>query len=230
MPYEMDDRTAQDLIALEPWTAERHKAPVPVALRHLVDSERARRGYPDEKTGALNTLFLTQGTLLKEEFDLGTHAHHEGWTLGAIVADVRELITFNLHHGFPQGDVLLREVAQAMTTTLPGARIVRVQGDAFAALLVPTSQLQLTEDRLQDLRSALASAARRGTPEGVPPPAFTVAALSLTIHAPSHWQLLGPLVWAELERAYLLERRGQATGIQQRHIHLDGFFPVPDAR
>ncbi|MFP2909770.1 hypothetical protein ACLESD_32935, partial [Pyxidicoccus sp. 3LFB2] len=58
-------------------------------------------------------------------------------------------------------------------------------------------------------------------------PAWTVSLLELTVDAPSHWQVLGPLVWAELERTHVMVRTGRASGLQQRRLRLDGFVPGP---
>ena len=71
MPYPIDDATANALIALHPWTADRSKEPVQLAAQTLMEAERARRGLPD-KLGAAQAMALTQGSLLKEEHDLST--------------------------------------------------------------------------------------------------------------------------------------------------------------
>jgi len=55
---------------------------------------------------------------------------------------------------------------------------------------------------------------------------FTVSALRLTVRDPSHWQVLGPLLWAEIERAHVIARRGLASGIQEREIRLEGGVPA----
>src|SRR5688572_8404347 len=134
MPHTLDDETATALVALYPEMMQRLRPTEPLkrAIERLLEEERARRGVPDAKTGALNPLALTQGVLLKEEFDLAMHGQAEGWTVGALVADVRGMIHVNARHGFPAGDVLLRAVASALQAALPGARVVRMQGDAFA--------------------------------------------------------------------------------------------------
>ena len=155
-----------------------------------------------DATGALNPLALTQGTLLKEEFDLSTHAHHAGWTLGALIADVKGMIHVNARHGFPAGDAMLRAVVESLRSQFPGAKIVRLQGDNFAVLLVPTSGLTVTEALREPTRSRLSADARAVLPAGAEAPDFTLALLELTIEQPTHWQVLGPLVWGELERAY----------------------------
>lgn len=230
MPYPIDDATANDLISLHPWTAERSKEPVQLAVQTLVEAERARRGQPD-KLGAVQALALTQGTLLKEEYDLSTHAHHDGWRVGAVIVDVNQMMLVNMRLGFAAGDAVLKAVVASLVAQYPGARVVRIHADAFAALLVPSSQREVREDDREATRARLTEDVRRALPEGAPAenaPGFTVSLLELTVEQPSHWQVLGPLVWAELERALTLEKMGQASGLQRRRIRLDGFVP-PDA-
>ncbi|HEX5753338.1 MAG TPA: diguanylate cyclase [Archangium sp.] len=224
MPYAIDEAMATALVTLYPRLVQRSPEPVKVALQRLLDEEHARRGVPDA-TGALNPLALTQGTLLKEEFDLSTHAHHAGWTLGALIADVKGMIHVNARHGFPAGDAMLRAVVESLRAQFPGAKLIRLHGDNFAVLLVPTSGLSVTEALREPTRSRLSADARAALPAGAEAPDFTLALLELTIEQPTHWQVLGPLVWGELERAYTLERMGNAGGLQQRRLQLGGFVP-----
>jgi GGDEF domain-containing protein len=227
MPYPIDDATANALIALHPWTAERSKEPVQLAVQTLVEAEQARRGMPD-KLGAVHAMALTQGTLLKEEYDLSTHAHHDGWRVGAVIVDVLSLIRVNMRLGFAGGDALLKATVASLAAQYPGARVVRIHGDAFAALLVPSSQLEVREEHREATRARLAEDVRRALPEGAPAedvPGFTVSLLELTVDQPTHWQVLGPLVWGELERAHVMERSGRTSGLQRRRIRLDGFVP-----
>ncbi|HSP77560.1 MAG TPA: GGDEF domain-containing protein, partial [Myxococcaceae bacterium] len=105
---------------------------------------------------------------------------------------------------------------------------VRLQGDNLAALLVPTSGLTVTEELRERARARLVDDTRAALPEDAEPLDFTLALLELTIEQPSHWQVLGPLVWAELERAYTLERRGPGEGLQSRRLQLGGFVPGRD--
>jgi GGDEF domain-containing protein len=224
MPYPIDDASATALVALYPRLVQREANPVQVALQRLLDEEHARRGVPDA-TGAFNPLALTQGTLLKEEYDLSLHAHHAGWTVGALIADVKGMIHHNARHGFGAGDALLRAVVGSLKAQLPGAKVVRLQGDNFAALLVPTSGLTVTEELRATVRPRLVAEAQAALPSGAEPPDFTLALLELTVDEPSHWQVLGPLVWAELDRAYTMERLGKASGLQRRRQRLGGFVP-----
>ncbi|HET9450536.1 MAG TPA: diguanylate cyclase [Aggregicoccus sp.] len=225
MPYPLDDATANRLVNLFPRVLQREREPVQAALTLLLEAEEARRGAPDA-TGAQSALALLQGPLLKEEYDLSTHAHHESWRVDALVADVQGLIHVNAQHGFAAGDALLRAVVGALRECFPGARVVRLHGDCFAALLAPSSGLQLAADSAARALGALRAAAREALPAQAQAPGFTLAQLSLRVSSPSHWQVLGPLVWAELERAYALARLGGAAGVQQRSLELAGAVPL----
>lgn len=225
MPYPLDDATANRLVNLFPRVLQREREPVQAALGLLLEAEEARRGRADT-TGALSALALLQGALLKDEYDLSTHAHHATWRLDALVADVRGLIHVNAAHGFATGDALLRGAVAALAATFPGARVVRLHGDCFAALLVPSSGLLLEAGADARARAALALAAHEALPAQATPPGFTLAQLSLQVASPSHWQVLGPLVWAELERAFALARMGGVEGVQQRSLELAGAVPL----
>ena len=225
----VDDEVVKAVLALQPWVQSR---PEPerfgAALKALLEAEACRRGAPDPVTGALHLSALTQGALLKPEYDLSVHAH-SGWTVGAVIADVKGMIHVNQEAGFALGDRFLRMVASSLAGAFPGAPVVRVHTDCFAALLVPSSGLELAPDHL----TLAAEALRRGTDdfrakEGAPraPVEFTVSALRLTVRDPSHWQVLGPLLWAEIERAHVIARRGLASGIQEREIRLEGRVPA----
>ncbi len=225
----VDDELLKAVLALQPQVRSR---PEPerfgAALRALVESEACRRGAPDPVTGALHLSALTQGPLLKPEYDLSVHAH-AGWTAGAVIADVKEMIHVNQEAGFAVGDRFLRAVASALAGAFRGAPVVRVHTDCFAALLVPSSGLELEPAHLGVAREALDGAtddfrARQGAPSRRVE--LTVSALRLTVIDPSHWQVLGPLLWAEIERAHVLARRGLASGIQERTLRLDGRVPA----
>ena len=221
----VDDEVVKAVLALQPWVQSRPEADrFGAALQALLDAEAWRRGRPEPVTGALHLSALTQGALLKPEYDLSVHAH-AGWTVGAVIADVKEMIHVNQEAGFAVGDRFLRSVASSLAATFPGAPVVRVHTDCFAALLVPSSGLELRPEHLMGAAESL----RRGTDdfrarEGAPraPVEFTVSALRLTVRDPSHWQVLGPLLWAEIERAHVIARRGLASGIQERTLDLAG--------
>jgi hypothetical protein len=121
-------------------------------------------------------------------------------------------------------------VATALAEAFPTARVVRLHPDCFAALLLPSSDLAL-EDRHLDLargaleRAEVAFQTREGVPRHLP--GFTISGLRLRIVDPGHWQLLGPLLWAEAERAHILTRQGLASSIQRRELRLDGRLPAP---
>src|SRR5262249_30567475 len=107
----VDDEVVKAVLALQPWVQTR---PEPerfgAALRAVLEAEVCRRGAPDPVTGALHLSALTQGALLKPEYDLSVHAH-AGWSVGAVIADVKEMIHVNQEAGFPAGDRFLRTVA-----------------------------------------------------------------------------------------------------------------------
>lgn len=176
----------------------------------LREAERYRRGEPEAKSGAFHVWALTQGALLKHEYDLSTHGHWEGWVIGALVVDLQRLINLNMERGFAAGDEALRQVASALARRWPRGKVVRIHGDAFALLLPPSAEVPVTEALLDEARAALP-----------PELQYTLSLVELTIVSPSHWQVLGPLVWAECERAHVLAKSGQAQGVQRRRIELD---------
>lgn len=194
------------------------------AVEALVEAESARRGEPDPVSGAFHGLALTQGSLIKREYDLSTHGHWEGWDVGALIVDIKHLIRVNMEHGFAAGDAVLRAVATALQETFPSARVVRIHPDAFAVLLPPSAEVAIEASLEPSTREALA----RRVPAllgAAKAPAltldYTVAMLHLTVVKPSHWQVLGPLMWAECERALTLASRGMASGVQRRRVELD---------
>jgi GGDEF domain-containing protein len=233
MGVTFDDGLVAAVLALHPWVRTRPEGErAEAALRALVEAEASRRGAPDPVSGALHVNALTQGALLKAEFDLSVHAH-TGWTVGAVIADVLGMIHVNQAAGFAAGDRFLRAVASALAGAFPGAAVVRVHTDCFAALLLPSSGLELEASHPGRATVALTRAAedfraREGAPSALP--GFTVSALRLSIVDPSHWQVLGPLLWAEIERAQVIARRGLGTAegrIQERVLRLDGRLPAP---
>ena len=188
------------------------------ALVAMIDAEEHRRSGRDAISGAFHALALNQGALLKEEYDVSTHSHHGGWILGAAVVDIRELTVVNMHHGFETGDQVLRDTAAALAAACPSAKVVRVHSDAFAVLFGPTAQQRVEPALTQRLRAALEEGARHEV-------GYSMGLLELTVVAPSHWQVLGPLVWAECERALVLARRAPYEGILHRKLVLDGGLP-----
>ena len=209
----LDDSQLRRVRALFPNVADPDKA-----LVAMIDAEAQRRGEPDAVSGAFHALALTQGALLKEEYDLSTHGHHAGWIIGAAVVDIRELTVVNMNHGFETGDQVLHDTATALHRACPNAKVVRVHSDAFAVLLGPTSQETIAKELTRTLRSGLRQNARL-------PVEYSVGLLELTVVAPSHWQVLGPLVWAECERALVLARRAPYDGVLKRRLVLDGGLP-----
>lgn len=231
MAETVDESMVEAVLALSPWVRSRPPSErFPAALRALLEAEACRRGAPEPVTGALHASALTAGPLLRPEYDLSVHAH-AGWTAGAVIADVREMIHVNQEAGFAAGDRFLRAVASALARAFPGAPVVRVHTDCFAALLVPSSGLELDPSHPARASEALREAAAAfaaGEPALRRTVEFTVSALRLHIVDPSHWQVLGPLLWAEIERAHVVARQGLVTGegrIQERALRLDGRVP-----
>ncbi len=204
------------------------------ALDTLLRAELERRGQREQRTGAFARAALVQGPLLEKEYDHSLHGH-TGWTLGALVVDVHRLIRFNVRYGFNVGDAVLRAVVATLERLFPTAKVVRTHTDAFAALFPPFCEQPvspaLRERALAELAVAVGQLeaeadrqlrARGGEAEGPRPEVgFTAALLQLEVRSPSHWQVLGPLVWAETERALAVEKQAPA-GLQRRRLDLAG--------
>ena len=221
----VEDALAEAAITLMVPYSRTHPGPndLTAAVEQLVRFEQARRGHPDPLTGTLQALALLQGDRLKREFDLSVHAH-TGWPFGAIIVDVKGLIRINAGRGMMAGDEVLKVVASALGRALPGVPLLRVHGDCFAALFLPSTGLELEPAHLERVSVALDEAAIQLVSLSGPGARveFTVSALRLRIFDPAHWQVLGPLVLSEIERAHAMARRGLASGIQERTIRLDG--------
>lgn len=196
--------------------------PASEAIDAMIDAEAHRRGQPDRISGAFHALSLKEGLLLKEDYDLSTHGHGE-WVLGALVADIRELTLINMHHGFPEGDKVLRATYEGLKSVAPRAKIVRTHADGFAALLPPTADQRVDEALGHQAREALAKVTAQGKRVE-----FTTGLLELTVSQPSHPQVLCVLAWAECERALAIARREPFTSVLKRRIALDGGIPLGD--
>lgn len=217
MSHSITDRSEKALLALFPTAQGRPDGPTWL-VDQLVDAELHRRGYPDTVTGAFHALALNQGQLLKEEFDLSTHGHADGWVIGAVLIDALEFTVFNMNHGFKAGDAALRAMVEGMKEVCPTAKVVRIHTDGFAVLFGPTADQKVSAELLPRLREVLP--AKVGLPVK-----FTFGLLELTVVDPPNWQLLGPLVWAECERALVIARRQPTEALQQRRVVLDGRLP-----
>ena len=146
-----------------------------------------------------------------------------GFTLSAVVQAVVRRGTIVRLLGDDRPKTLA--VASALGSAFPNAPVVRVHTDCFAALLVPSSGIELAPEHLglaaETLRHAVDEFRARETALRRPVE-FTLSAVRLVVLDPSHGQLLGPLLWAEIERAHVMSRRGLASGIQERTLRLDG--------
>ncbi len=229
MGHTLDDATVQTLLALYPFVRSRPKEEhAALAMKALLEAEACRRGAPDPVSGALNVLFLTQGALLKPEYDVSVHGHAP-WEVGLLTVDVLELIRVNQAAGFSAGDAFLRAVASCLLATFPSAHVVRIHTDCFCVLFAPSSGMELTEQQRTQASEALARTVAdfRGREPRLPEPLdFTLGLARLDVVDPSHWQVLGPLVWAEAERVHVLRRAGKAEGILLRRVDLGGRVAV----
>jgi GGDEF domain-containing protein len=219
MAHVISERSATALLTLFPGARGRADAPSWL-VDQLVDAELHRRGFPDAVSGAFHALALQEGPLLKEEYDLSTHGHADGWVLGAVLVDPLQFTVFNMQHGLPAGDAALKAMVDAMKSVCPRAKVVRIHTDGFAVLLGPTADQPLTDALVPTMREALATK--------LPDLKFTLGALELTVVDPPNWQVLGPLAWAECERALTIARRGGRSAVQRRRVVLDGRLPSFD--
>ena len=227
MSHTITERSEKALLGLFPTAQGRADGPTWL-VDQLVDAELHRRGYPDSVTGATHALALNQGSLLKEEFDLSSHGHSDGWVIGAVLVDPLEFTLFNMRHGFKAGDEALRAMVAGMKQVCPTAKVVRIHTDGFAILLGPTADQKVSAELLPSLRDVLPAKEAAVTPkdaEPAKPLVFTFGLLELTVVDPPNWQLLGPLVWAECERALVISRRMPTESLQLRRVVLDGRLP-----
>ncbi|MBK7860825.1 MAG: GGDEF domain-containing protein [Archangiaceae bacterium] len=173
----------------------------------LLEAEKRRRGDPDPVSGAFSRLALTQGTLLKEEYDHGTHFFAGGAVLGAAVVDTVHFTHLNMEHGFAVGDRVLAAQVKALREQCPRGKVVRIHGDAFAVVLGPTADQPVEASLRPKLHAALEKATRDALGRSEPV-RFWVALLKLAVKDPPNHDVLGPLLWGECERALLIEQRG----------------------
>jgi GGDEF domain-containing protein len=195
-------------------------------LDFLVRDARLRRGDPETQTGALARHYLVEGALLRGTLPRPEHGLDGPWQAGIVAVDVRSLLRINDQLGMEAGERTLRVVADGLRGLYPQRPVVRLHGDAYAALLLPPHEHRFAEGTPERVRERLAQLTAVRVPElsarGLAP-AFTVAALDLVIDRPFHWRVLGPLVWAEAERALAVVRTGRGEEVQRRKVSLDGF-------
>lgn len=229
MAHSITDHSARALLDLFPAARGREDGPTWL-VDQMVQAEQHRRCGLDAVSGAYHALALNQGSLMKEEFDLGGHGHDDGWRLGALLVDPLEFMLYDLRHGFEAGDRALRAMVDAMKAVCPTAKVVRTHTDGFAVLLGPTAARPVSDSLLPPLRAALTERVEALTPgAGEPHPVrYTLGALDLTVVDPPNWQVLGPLVWAECERAHMVFRRTKQAGVLRRRVELNGRMPPLD--
>lgn len=221
-PQLISSRSEQALLWLFPIAKGRPDA-ASWLVDELVQAELHRRGQPDLVSGAAHALALTQGSLLKEEFDLSTHGHADGWTVGALLVDPREFTVFNMRRGLEAGDAALRAITSALKSVGPRGKVVRLHTDGFALLLGPTAEQPVEPELVPRARAALAEALAKVAPDERVD--FTCGLVELTVVDPPNWQVLGPLLWAECERALMIARRAPWEGVLRRRVALDGRLP-----
>lgn len=99
-------------------------------------SELAHRARQDPLTGLLNHQALTR----ELEFELA-RARRYGHGVALVYFDVDDFKAVNDTHGHPEGDRVLRCVAEALRQTLRGTDLAgRMGGDEFAAVLVESDE------------------------------------------------------------------------------------------
>ncbi len=225
MPFFISPRSEAAVRALFPSTQGREDAPS-YLVDALVDAELHRRGQPDA-SGAFHALSLKEGPLLKEEFDLSTHGHADGWLIEAVLVDPLEFMRCSMLHSFEVGDAAMAAMVRALKGGYPTAKVVRIHTDGLAMLLGPTAGVGLKDVSLPALERQLVDAVSQVLPDVSQwPPQFTLGQLSLTVVDPSHWQVLGPLLWAECERGLIVAKRAGQRQVQHRRIELSGRLPA----
>lgn len=199
-------------------------------LQSVVLQALMRKGLPDPQTGSLTRSYLIEGVLLRDTMEQPELGLEGDWSCGVVAVDVLGLMHVNDRLGMEGGEQMLKVVADGLRAFCPDRPIIRLHGDAFAALYLPPGGHNISDGSPDRLSDALTGMAQERMPElgeqGLEP-RFTVAALDLVVERPFHWRVLGPLVWAEAERAHVAVRTGRASGLQHRRISLDGCVAPP---
>lgn len=218
----IDDDLVQTITDLSPILVEGRKH-FGDGLQSVVLQALMRRGIPDPQTGALARSHLLDGALLRDALPEDDGDTAREFRVGVVAVDVRALAAINDALGMDAGERMLKTAADGLRAFCTDRPLVRLHGDAFAALYFPAIEAPLREETPLRVERALVDLASERLPElaeaGLSP-GFTVAAVDLRIEQPYHWRVLGPLVWAEAERALDRVREGSAQGLQSRVLHL----------
>jgi GGDEF domain-containing protein len=144
------------------------------------------------------------------------------------LVDPLEFTLFNMRYGFEAGDAALKAMVAAMKQECPTAKVVRLHTDGFAMVFGPTSEARVQPSLVEPVRRAMQKAVEAVTPVQAEPKqlvVYTMGCFELTVVDPPNWQVLGPLVWAECERALVIIKRQPYEGVLSRTVALHGRLP-----
>lgn len=145
----------------------------------VTDARAARiDSVTDELTGLNNRRYYNIRFIEEQK-----RARRDGRTLTLLLADIDRFKEYNDTYGHPQGDVVLKAVAECMRQTLhrSGDLCFRIGGDEFACLFIssgPEESMALAEQ----LRACMAG--RQIPHEGNPPLRHVTLSLGLAFIAP----------------------------------------------
>ena len=141
----------------------------------------------------------------------------------AVAVDMRKFFEVNGTFGFQTGDAILKVVAAKLQEEFPTGIMVRLHGDAFAAVFPSLRFRELSRDlrsRVQaDIREAIHAMPEAPT-FGEFPFHVTVALLDLTIHAPLDNAILASLLRFEIERELVAEADAPSENVTVRSVEV----------
>lgn len=194
----------EDIAALEALVVDRigAKSSAWWALERGLASERPLR---DGLTQVWAPLALRRGHLLRLPVQDSAVIPAATCCVHGVAIDVVGLVWMNDHHGFGPTDAALVRLARALVARFPERHVVRVHGDAFAAIssLAPVDEHPpgLGEAALAALGAAMVQELHgpdRLTPV---PERVTTVEVELQIAGLRDSELFGTLVHAEIEAA-----------------------------